>query len=91
MEVPGVPRIGVTNIEVVTRIGPPGAEQLYLAKLACFIELRRTEGRHMSRFEEVVNDVIGEVMLGATASRPSSWPSRSPSRCANARTPSVPR
>jgi GTP cyclohydrolase FolE2 len=27
-------RVGVTNVEKVIRIGPPGAEQLYYAKLA---------------------------------------------------------
>jgi GTP cyclohydrolase-4 len=54
-------RVGVTNVEKVTRIGPRGAEQLYYAKLDCFVEL----GRPGVRFEEVVNDVIGEVVLGA--------------------------
>ena len=59
-------RVGVTNIEKVTRIGPRGAEQLYYAKLDCFVELGpEHKGAHMSRFEEVVNDVIGEVVLGA--------------------------
>jgi GTP cyclohydrolase I/GTP cyclohydrolase-4 len=58
-------RVGVTNVEKVIRIGPPGAEQLYYAKLDCFVELGpEQKGAHMSRFEEVVNDVIGEVVLG---------------------------
>ena len=58
-------RVGVTNVEKVIRIGPPGAEQLYYAKLACFVDLATNQkGAHMSRFEEVVNDVIGEVVLG---------------------------
>ena len=58
-------RVGVTNVEKVIRIGPPGAEQLYYAKLSCFIDLPTDQkGAHMSRFEEVVNDVIGEVVLG---------------------------
>jgi GTP cyclohydrolase I/GTP cyclohydrolase-4 len=58
-------RVGVTNVEKVIRIGPPGAEQLYYAKLDCFIDLGpKQKGAHMSRFEEVVNDVIGEVVLG---------------------------
>jgi GTP cyclohydrolase I/GTP cyclohydrolase-4 len=60
-------RVGVTNVEKVIRIGPPGAEQLYYAKLDCFIDLGpKQKGAHMSRFEEVVNDVIGEVVLGET-------------------------
>src|SRR5262245_64869070 len=58
-------RVGVTNVEKVIRIGPPGAEQLYYAKLDCFVDLGpKQKGAHMSRFEEVVNDVIGEVVLG---------------------------
>src|SRR6478735_9310533 len=58
-------RVGVTNVEKVIRIGPPGAEQLYYAKLDCFVDLGPDQkGAHMSRFEEVVNDVIGEVVLG---------------------------
>src|SRR5215218_4723537 len=58
-------RVGVTNVEKVIRIGPRGAETLYHAKLDCFVELGPDQkGAHMSRFEEVVNDVIGEVVLG---------------------------
>jgi GTP cyclohydrolase I/GTP cyclohydrolase-4 len=58
-------RAGVTNVEKVIRIGPPGAEELYHAKLDCFVDLGPNQkGAHMSRFEEVVNDVIGEVVLG---------------------------
>src|SRR5919201_7170806 len=59
-------RVGVTNVEKVIRIGPPGAEQLYYAKLDCFVDLGpKQKGAHMSRFEEVVNDVLGAVVLGA--------------------------
>jgi GTP cyclohydrolase IV len=58
-------RVGVTNVEKVIRIGSPGAEQLYYAKLDCFVDLGpKQKGAHMSRFEEVVNDVIGEVVIG---------------------------
>jgi GTP cyclohydrolase-4 len=50
-------RAGVTNVEKVTRIGPPGAEQLYYVKLDCFVELGpRQKGAHMSRFEEVIGE-----------------------------------
>src|SRR5215213_10538556 len=60
-----VSRVGVTNVEKVTRIGPRGAEQLYHARLDCFVELgpeqRDVRG---SRVEDAVNDVIGAVMLG---------------------------
>jgi GTP cyclohydrolase-4 len=58
-------RVGVTNVEKVIRIGPRGSEQLYYAKLDCFVDLGpKQKGAHMSRFEEVVNEVIGEVVLG---------------------------
>jgi GTP cyclohydrolase-4 len=58
-------RVGVTNVEKVIRIGPRGAEQLYHAKLDCFVELGpEQKGAHMLRFEEVINDVIGAVVLG---------------------------
>jgi GTP cyclohydrolase-4 len=58
-------RVGVANVEKVIRIGPRGAEQLYYAKLDCFVDLGpEQKGAHMSRFEEVVNDVVGEVVLG---------------------------
>jgi GTP cyclohydrolase IV len=57
-------RVGVTNVEKVTRIGA----QLYYAKLDCFVDLGPDQtGAHMSRFDEVVNDVIGEVVLGEDA------------------------
>ncbi|MDP9347264.1 MAG: GTP cyclohydrolase MptA [Actinomycetota bacterium] len=58
-------RVGVTNVEKVIRIGAPGEEQLFSAKLDCFVDLGPDQkGAHMSRFEEVVNAVIGEVVLG---------------------------
>lgn len=61
-------RVGVTNVEKVIRIGSPGDEQLYYAKLDCFVDLGpKQKGAHMSRFEEVVNDVIGEVVLGESS------------------------
>jgi GTP cyclohydrolase IV len=58
-------RVGVTKVEKVIRIRANGAEQLYHANLDCFVDLGPDQkGAHMSRFEEVVNDVIGEVILG---------------------------
>jgi GTP cyclohydrolase I/GTP cyclohydrolase-4 len=63
-------RVGVTNVEKVIRIGANGTERLYWAKLDCFVDLGpRQKGAHMSRFEEVVNDAIGEVVLGERAFR----------------------
>jgi GTP cyclohydrolase-4 len=63
-------RVGVTNVEKVIRIQANGAEQLYSARLDCFVDLGpQQKGAHMSRFEEVVNDAIGEVVLGEAALR----------------------
>ena len=61
---PGVPvglsRVGVTGVEKVVRI----RDELFFARLDCFVDLSHTQkGAHMSRFDEVVNDAIGEVVL----------------------------
>src|SRR5690242_21590617 len=58
-------RVGVTGVEKVIRIQQNGSEQLFSARFECVVELGRDQkGAHMSRFEEVVNDAIGEVVLG---------------------------
>src|SRR5256714_3897729 len=63
-------RVGVTNVEKVIRIDAGGREQLYSARLDCFVDLGpRQKGAHMSRFEEVINDAIGEVILGEATFR----------------------
>jgi GTP cyclohydrolase I/GTP cyclohydrolase-4 len=63
-------RVGVTGVEKVIRISREGREELYWAKLECFVDLGpQQKGAHMSRFEETVNDVIGEVILGSSAFR----------------------
>jgi GTP cyclohydrolase IV len=63
-------RVGVTGVEKVIRIKQDGAEQLFSAVLECYVDLGpRQKGAHMSRFEEVVNDVIGEVILGEATFR----------------------
>ena len=61
-------RVGVTGVEKVIRIAAGnGDPQLFSARLECFLDLGpKQKGAHMSRFEEVVNDVIGEVILGET-------------------------
>jgi GTP cyclohydrolase IV len=64
--------VGVSDVEKVIRIGRPGARtsQLYSARLDCFVDLGpEQKGAHMSRFEEAVNDVVGEVILGEVALR----------------------
>src|SRR4051812_9423471 len=63
-------RVGVTNVEKVIRIRANGSEQLFSARQDCFVDLGpHQKGAHMSRFEEVVNDAIGEVVLGESAFR----------------------
>jgi GTP cyclohydrolase I/GTP cyclohydrolase-4 len=58
-------RVGVTGVEKVVRIRANGSEQLFYAELDCFVDLgREQKGAHMSRFEEVVNEAIDEVVLG---------------------------
>jgi len=60
-------RVGVTGVEKVIRIGN---HQLFSARLECFVDLGpRQKGAHMSRFEEVINDVVGEVILGESSFR----------------------
>jgi GTP cyclohydrolase IV len=56
----GLSRVGVTGVEKVIRI----RDELFFARLECFVDLSSNQkGAHMSRFEEVVNDAIGEVVL----------------------------
>ncbi|HWD75236.1 MAG TPA: GTP cyclohydrolase MptA [Solirubrobacteraceae bacterium] len=63
-------RVGVTAVEKVIRLRQNGSEQLFSARFECVIELGSAQkGAHMSRFEEVVNDVIGEVVLGDSTFR----------------------
>ena len=51
---------GVTGVEKVVRI----RDELFFARLECFVDLSREQkGAHMSRFEEVINEAIGEVVL----------------------------
>jgi GTP cyclohydrolase I/GTP cyclohydrolase-4 len=57
-------RVGVTGVEKVVRIQANGDEQLFYAELECFVDLGpEQKGAHMSRFEEVVNEAIDEVVL----------------------------
>jgi GTP cyclohydrolase IV len=59
-------RVGVTGVEKVIRI----RDELFLARLDCFVDLSgRQKGAHMSRFDEVVNEAIGEVVLSESGFR----------------------
>jgi GTP cyclohydrolase I/GTP cyclohydrolase-4 len=58
-------RVGVTGVEKVIRIRQNGSTQLFWARFECVVELGASQkGAHMSRFEEVINEAIGEVVLG---------------------------
>jgi GTP cyclohydrolase I/GTP cyclohydrolase-4 len=53
-------------VEKVVRI----SDELFFARLDCFVDLgRHQKGAHMSRFEEVVNEAIGEVVLSESPFR----------------------
>jgi GTP cyclohydrolase IV len=57
-------RVGVTGVEKVIRLRQNGSEQLFSARFECVIELGSDQkGAHMSRFEEVINESIGEVVF----------------------------
>lgn len=63
-------RVGVTHVEKVVRVGQGPRGQLFSARFECYVDLGpEQKGAHMSRFEEVVNDAIGEVVLGGSAFR----------------------
>jgi GTP cyclohydrolase-4 len=62
----GLSRVGVTGVEKVIRI----RDELFLARMECFVDLSSDQkGAHMSRFEEVVNEAIGEVLLKESSFR----------------------
>jgi GTP cyclohydrolase I/GTP cyclohydrolase-4 len=67
---PGVPvglsRVGITGVEKVIHI----RDELFFARLECFVDLSSEQkGAHMSRFEEVINEAIGEVVLSESPFR----------------------
>jgi GTP cyclohydrolase IV len=61
-------RVGVRGVEKVIHVaGANGEPQLFFAQLEAFVDLNpRQAGVHMSRFEEVVNEAIDQVVLSET-------------------------
>jgi GTP cyclohydrolase I/GTP cyclohydrolase-4 len=58
-------RVGVTGVEKVIHLRQNGGTQLFSARFECVVELGANQkGAHMSRFEAVVNEAIGQVVLG---------------------------
>jgi GTP cyclohydrolase I/GTP cyclohydrolase-4 len=61
-------RVGVTDVEKVIRLRHNSSERLFSARFECVVELGADQkGAHMSRFEETVNEAIGEVVLHESA------------------------
>src|SRR5215210_4211231 len=57
-------RVGVTDVRKVIQIEAENGPQLFYAELECFVDLSPSQkGAHMSRFEEVVEEAIDEVVL----------------------------
>jgi len=60
-------RVGIRDVEKVIRVNGGGEPGLFFAQLECFVDLNpRQAGVHMSRFEEVVNEAIDQVVLSET-------------------------
>jgi GTP cyclohydrolase-4 len=58
-------RVGVTGVHKAIRIGSGDGEQLFHAEIEAFVDLNpKQKGAHMSRFEEIVEEAIDEVVLG---------------------------
>jgi GTP cyclohydrolase I/GTP cyclohydrolase-4 len=73
----GLSRVGVTGVEKVIRLRQYESEQLFSARLECFVDLGpEQKGAHMSRFEEVINEAVGEVVLGEAPFRAESLAQR---------------
>src|SRR5579862_8345873 len=88
----GLSRVGVTDVEKVIRIRHNGETQLFWARFECVVDLGANQkGAHMSRFEEVVNEAIGEVVLGESTFKAETLAEHIASSCAPGRTPAAPR
>ena len=58
-------RAGVTGVQKAIRIRRGDAETVMAAEIECTVDLARGQkGVHMSRFPEVFDEAIGDVVLG---------------------------
>jgi GTP cyclohydrolase I/GTP cyclohydrolase-4 len=58
-------RAGVTGVQKAVRIRHAGSETVMAAEIECTVDLGRDQkGVHMSRFPELFDEAIGEVVLG---------------------------
>ena len=61
----GLSRAGVRNVAKAIRLRWGGAEKLISAEINCFVDLDPTQkGVHMSRFPELFEEAIDEVVMG---------------------------
>jgi GTP cyclohydrolase IV len=64
-EVPlGLSRAGVRGVQKAIRISHGGAEKLIAAEIDCTVDLDHARGVHMSRFPELFEEAIEEVVIG---------------------------
>src|SRR3954454_9163822 len=60
-------RVGVTGVEKAIRLRHAGREKLIAAQVECTVDLDpRQKGAHMSRFAELFEEAIDEVVIGET-------------------------
>jgi GTP cyclohydrolase-4 len=61
----GLSRVGVTGIEKAIRLSWAGTEKLIPARIDCTVDLDPSQkGAHMSRFPELIEEAIEEVVSG---------------------------
>ena len=61
----GLSRAGVTGVEKAIRISYGGSEQQIAAEIECTVDLDPAQkGVHMSRFPELFEEAIEEVVIG---------------------------
>ena len=58
-------RVGVTGVQKAIRVRHAGSETTMAAEIECTVDLDRDQkGVHMSRFPELFDEAIGDVVLG---------------------------
>jgi GTP cyclohydrolase FolE2 len=61
----GLSRVGVTGVSKAIRLSHAGKEKLISAQIECTVDLDATQkGVHMSRFPELFEEAIDEVVIG---------------------------
>ena len=61
----GLSRVGVTGVSKAIRLSHAGAEKLISAEIECTVDLDASQkGVHMSRFPELFEEAIDEVVIG---------------------------